>query len=299
MLNDFYLFVLITEAGSFQQAAKQENIPAATLTRRLQKLEDKLGCKLLHRSPRGITLTAEGEIYLDKCQPLIEKLQQNIQDIQQNNNQTKGTVRVLAPINLSVVLADFWSDFLIQYPDINLILSLNNRNDNFLEQSADIALRVGKQKDSNLIQKHLATMPMCIVASEKYLQNNPRIQCPNDLLNHQWIASQPLSPIIDLAHKHNNEKTQISLHNIVHNTNTRLQVNEIRLCVSLAKRGLGLTYVPEILCKKELQRGELVRILTEWQPPSRDIYAVWHTQKYLPIRVRVLIDALMDYFNHF
>ncbi len=71
------------------------------------------------------------------------------------------------------------------------------------------------------------------------------------------------------------------------------------MCVSLAKRGLGLTYVPEFLCKKELQRGELVHILTEWQPPSRDIYAVWHTQKYLPIRVRVLIDALMDHFNKF
>lgn len=292
MLDDFSLFILIAQVGSLQQAAKQANIPAATLTRRLQKLEGKLGCKLLHRSPRGIRLTAEGEIYFDKCQSLIENLQQNIQDIQHNNNQSKGTVRVLAPINLSIVLADFWSDFLSQYPDINLVLSLNNRNDNLLEQGADLALRVGKQQDSNLIQKRLASVPMCIVASEKYLQNNPPIQCPNDLFQHHWLIAQPLS-VIDLTDRESGKEVRIRLQN--NNHRMRLQVNEISLCVSLAKQGLGLAYIPENQCQRELQNGGVIQVLPNWKLPSRDIYAVWNTQKYLPLRVRVLIDALADF----
>ncbi len=294
MLNNLSLFVTIVQAGSLQKAARQVNIPAATLTRRLQKLEEKLGCKLLHRSPRGIKLTSEGEIYFDKCQSLIENLQQNIQDIQRNNNQAKGTVRVLAPINLSLLLKDFWSDFLAQYPDIHLILSLNNRNDNLLEQGADLALRVGKQQDSSLMQKRLASIPMCIVASKKYLQNHTIINCPDDLSYHHWLIAQPLS-VIDLTHKNSDETVQLRLHNM--SQNMRLQVNEISLCVALAKKGLGLTYVPKNQCQRELHTGELIRILTDWQLPSRDIYAVWNTQKYLPMRVRVLIDALKEFMG--
>ncbi len=294
MLNNFALFIAIAQAGSLQKAAAHENMPASTLTRRLQKLEDELGCKLLHRSPRGIKLTPEGEAYFDKCQSLIASLEQNIKDIQQDNKQLSGTVRMLAPTNLSLLLTDFWADFLTYYPDINLSLSLDNRTDNFLEQGADLALRVGKQQDSNLIQKRLASVSMCIVASEKYLHNHLPIQRPNDLLYHQWLIAQPLS-VIDLMHKQSGEKAQVHLQN--NPDKMRLQVNEISLCMALAKQGLGLTYIPENQCQRELQNGELIQVLPNWQLPSRDVYAVWNTQQYLPMRVRVLIDALASFMN--
>ncbi len=290
MLNNLSLFVSVIQAGSLQKAAMQMNMPASTLSRRLQKLEAHLGCKLINRSPRGITLTREGAIYFDKCQPLLATLTQNIEDIHQNTTQPSGTVRVLAPINLSIFMANFWRDFLISYPRINLILQLNNRNDNFLQQGADLALRIGKQNDSGLVQKRLANVETGIVATKAYLSSHPQIKHPGDLPKHHWLIAQPLSKMV-LRHQHTNEIFKLNI------STARFQVNEISLCIALAKQHLGLTYVPKTLCQTELEKGELVSILPRWKMPKRDIYALYSVQKQLPMRVRVLCDALVEFFR--
>ncbi len=259
MLNDFSLFITIVETGSLQKTAEKLSIPISTLSRRLQKLESKLNCKLLHRSTRGLKLTAEGEIYYQRCQPLIASLEQNIEEIHTQSKQTSGTIRILAPINLSLLYADFWSQFLTKYPDINLILSLSNHNENLLETGgADLALRVGEQKDSTLKQKRLASIATGIVASPQYLAKQPPINHPNELDNYDWLVAQPLSSFT-LKNSVSDENVTIRLNK------ARLQVNEIRLCVALAKQGLGLCFLPLNQCQKELENGELVTVLTEWQ----------------------------------
>ncbi|MBR0573243.1 MULTISPECIES: LysR family transcriptional regulator [Pasteurellaceae] len=292
MLNNLSLFVTIVKSGSFQKAATQMNIPTSTLTRRLQRLEASLDCKLLHRSSRGIKLTQEGETYFEKCQPILAMLEQNIQDIHQHTTQASGTVRVLAPINLSLFMANFWYDFLIKYPDIDLILQLNNCNDNLLEQGADLALRTGKQNNANLIQKRLATTPTCIVATKEYLQNNTPIHHPLDLQHHHWLVAQPLSNIVLT-----NEKTDERVHLTI--PKARLQVNEVSLCIDLVKQNLGLSYVPEILCQTELKKGELIKLLPTWQIPERTIYVLWNEQKQLPKRVKVLVEELVAFFESY
>ncbi len=289
MLNDFSLFITIVESGSLHKTAERLGIPISTLSRRLQKLESNLGCKLLHRSTSGLTLTAEGEIYYERCQPLITTLEQNIEEIHTQTNQTSGTIRVLAPINLSLLYANFWSQFLEKYPDINLILSLSNHNDNLLETGgADLALRVGKQKDSTLKQKRLASTATGIVASPQYLAKQPPIHHPNELDNYHWLVAQPLSSFT-LTNQTTNETITMRMNK------ARLQVNEIRLCVALAKQGLGLCFLPLSQCQNELENGELITVLPEWQTPKRDIYAIWQGQKHLPLRVQVLLDELVGF----
>ncbi len=293
MLNDFSLFITIVETGSLQKTAEKLSIPISTLSRRLQKLESNLNCKLLHRSTRGLKLTAEGEIYYQRCQPIITSLQQHIEEIHTQTNQASGIIRVLAPINLSLLYADFWSQFLAKYPEIDLILSLSNHNENLLETGgADLALRVGKQKDSTLKQKRLASTATGVVASPQYLAKQPPINHPNELDNHHWLVAQPLSSFTltnQLSKSSNTEKITIRINK------ARLQVNEIRLCVALAKQGLGLCFLPLNQCQNELESGELVTVLPEWQPPQRDIYAIWQGQKHLPLRVQVLLDELMGF----
>ncbi len=291
MLNDFSLFITIVESGSLHKTAEKLRIPVSTLSRRLQKLESNLGCKLVHRSTSGLTLTAEGEIYYERCQPLIATLEQHIEEIHTQTNQTSGIIRVLAPINLSLLYADFWSQFLAKYPDIDLILSLNNHNDNLLETGgADLALRAGKQKDSTLKQKRLATTTTGIVASPQYLANQPPISHPSELYHYDWLVAQPLSSFT-LRNSSTMEKITIRPNK------ARLQVNEIRLCVALATQGLGLCFVPLSQCKNELENGELVTVLPEWQTPHRDIYVIWQGQKHLPLRVQALIEELVGFVD--
>ncbi len=288
MLDDLTLFISIVQAGSLNKAAKQRNIPAATLTRRLQKLENSLGCRLLHRSPRGIKLTGEGETYLERCQPLLSNLQQVLQDIHGDMTNPCGLVRVLAPLNLATtVLSDFWTNFLLRYPLIRLDLRLDNRKDDLLEQGADLALRVGEQRRADYIQRRLASAPMGIFASAEYLAKHPKITTPDDLSRQIWLVATPLSSFTLTK-----DATKVE----VRIENRKMQVNEIRLCVELASRGLGLCYVP-LLYAPEVASGKLQPVLPDWQAPVRNIYAVWQAQKQLPARVRVLVDALIALFR--
>lgn len=289
MLDDLEHFVAIVQAGNLSRAAKQRHIPTATLTRRLQKLESRLGCRLLHRGPRGIRLTQEGEAYYARCQPLLAHLTQTVQDIRHDTTEPSGEVRVLAPANMAVtVLADFWADFLRRYPHIQLDLRLDNHNDDLLQQGADLALRVGEQQHPNYQQRHLSQVPMGIFAAPNYLANHV-ITSPDDLAQQAWLIATPLTQFT-LQKGEDSQK--------IHLQNNCLQVNEIRLCVKLAARGLGLCYVPKTLCRAELADGRLRAVLPDWQAPQRDIYAVWQAQKQLPARVRVLVDALVAFMKN-
>lgn len=289
MLDNLTLFVAIVEAGSLNKAAKQCNIPAATLTRKLQRLEVQLGCQLLHRSPRGLKLTQEGERYFSRCRPLLANLQQAVHDIHNDVTAPVGTVRMLAPINLAVsTLADFWADFLQQFPMIQLDLQLDNRNDNLFEQGADLALRVGQQHNPNDIQRRLGCVQTSVLASPDYLAKQSPIVHPDHLLDHDWLIAVPLS---QFSLTRDNESITITIQR------AKMQVNEARLCIELASRGLGLCYAPLSLCQSQLASGKLVRVLPQWQTPIRDIYAVWQGQKPLPARVRVLVEALVTFFQ--
>ncbi|WP_066568591.1 LysR family transcriptional regulator [Snodgrassella sp. CFCC 13594] len=289
MLDDLDYFTHIVHAGSFNTAAQQIGTSAATLTRRLQKLEQVLGCKLIIRHARGIKLTPEGRRYYDACLPLLSALNQTTQDLHAHITQPAGKIRVLAPINLAVTpLAEFWPLFLQTYPDIELELILDNRNDKLLAQGADVALRAGHQADSTLIQKRLTSTATAIVAAPSYLSQHPKIIEPTQLKSHRWLVATPLNTI---TFQRGTETQHFSI------PSGRFAANEIRLCVQLAASGLGLAYLPVLQCQAELASGLLQRVMTEWQSPPRHVYAVWPAQSILPARVRVLVDALTQYFK--
>ncbi|MDO5639883.1 MAG: LysR family transcriptional regulator [Neisseria sp.] len=284
MLDDMALFAAIADAGSLNRAAQQHGIPAATLTRRLQKLETQLGCRLLHRSSRGLRLTAEGAEYYERCAPLLAALQQTAEEIRADIAEPRGRVRLLAPVNLAVLpMMDFWADFLRRFPEIRLDLQLDNRAADLLTQGADLALRVGKPGNPAYMQRRLASVPTAIVAAPEYLAAHAPITAPQDLYEHDWLLAQPLAAF---TLRRDGVQADISIRH------ARMQANEIRLCMQLAVRGLGLAYLPQNQCRAELDNGSLVQVLPQWQAPVRDIYAVWLAQKNLPARVRVLLDEM-------
>lgn len=289
MIDNLILFVAIVQAGSLSKAAKRCNVSTATLTRKLQKLEMELGCKLLQRSARGLKLTKEGEMYYERCKPLLSSLQQTVHEIRHEVTEPSGVVRMLAPINLAVTtLEDFWIELLDCFPKLQLDLHLDNRNNNLFEQGADLALRVGVQHNPNYVQRKLASVSMVILASPSYLAKTTPIHCPEDLFKQDWLLATPLTGFV-LKHKDKSKEICIQ--------QAKIKVNEIRLCIALAARGLGMCYVPLNLCRQQLEAGELVHVLPQWQAPTRDIYVVWQAQKQLPARVRVVVEALADFMK--
>lgn len=286
MLDDLALFVAIVEAGSLNAAAEKEGLPTATVTRRLQKLEAALGYRLLHRSARRTQPTAEGMQYYEQCRPLVQALRQATMRLDATLGAIEGTIRVLAPVNFaSEILAPAWASFLEQYPKVKLELELSNEVQDLVGSGADLAIRIGAMADSTLTQRKLGNVRLVLAASPSYLARNGTPRNPQELAQHATLATLPLREWY-LQDPGTGAMTVLR-------PEPRLRVNEVRLAVMMAEAGLGIVLVPEMQCHASLQSGVLVRLLPEWMPSTpRNVYAVWSQQRYLPARVRALLEHL-------
>lgn len=290
MLDDLALFVSIVESGSLNAAARKAGMPAATLTRRLQRLEAELGCRLLHRSARQLVPSSEGWQYYERCRPLLESLRQATAALDVAINHAAGQVRVLAPVTLaSGVLQPAWASFMARYPEICLELQLSNQREDLIGSGADLAIRVGPLPDSQFNQRLLGRAPTVLVAAPAYLAAQGWPQHPHALAQHALLLAEPLMEW-RLQHRASGEWIKLPPP-----ARTRLRVNEIKLAVDLACDGLGILYCPLSQAHPALANGRLVRVLPDWRGDARDIYAVWPQQRLLPARVRVLLDYLVDF----
>lgn len=290
MLDDLALFIAIVESGSLSAAALKAGMPAATLTRRLQKLEQELGCRLLHRSARRLLPTSEGWQYYERCRPLLSSLKQATEALDVSLHRIAGSVRVLAPVTLANgVLLPAWAGFMQRYPDIQLELLLNNVRQDLLDHGGDLAIRVGPQPDSQFNQRLLGVVPTVLVAAPSYLARAGVPHTPQALAAHDLLLAEPLSGWA-LSHRDSGERCTVPLPG-----SPRLRVNEIQLAVEMAKAGLGILYAPLTQTHAELADGRLQQVLPQWRAESRHVYAVWSQQRHMPARVRALLDYLLDF----
>lgn len=289
MLDDLDLFISIVETGSLAAGGEKLGLPPATTSRRLQQLEHELGYRLLNRSARKLQLTPEGQQYYEQCSPLIQGLRQATQRLDGLLSTVAGRVRVLAPVNLAnKPLAGAWSSFLEKYPEVDLDLELSNRMEDLAGSGADLAIRVGELSDSSLTQRLLGVSRLVLVASPEYLRRHGVPRDCQQLAEHRCIVAGPLR--------------QWRLHtpqgeDVVFHPTARVRVSDIGLAVTLAKNGDGILLCPQVQCGDELQSGELEAILPDHGTQQRHIYAVWSQQRYLPARVRALVEHLADYLS--
>lgn len=288
MLDDLALFVAIVEAGSLNAAAAKEALPAATVTRRLQKLESELGYRLLNRSARRLQPTAEGWQYYEQCRPLVHALRQATRRLDASLSAVSGNIRVLAPVNFaSGLLTPAWISFMHKYPDIKLELDCSNRMQDLVASGADLAIRVGSLGDSSLMQRRLGSAGLVMVASPSYLQRAGVPQEPAELEQHELVVAEPLRT---WRLRHPTSGAEVAIQ-----PQARFRVNEMRLAVEMAESGIGILLCPLLQSRDLLDAGRLVRVLPDWMPEPRHVYAVWSQRRYLPARVRVLLEHLAEF----
>ena len=288
MLDDLALFISIVEAGSLNAAAQKEGLPGATVTRRLQNLEQELGYRLITRSARRMQPTAEGWQYYEQCRPLVHALRQATQQLEATLGSVTGHIRVLAPINLaSGPLTPAWASFMQKYPDITLELEVSNTIQDLVGSGADLAIRVGPQQDSSLTQRLIGMTELVLVASPGYLRQAGIPQNAEDLNRHALIVAEPMRQWRLRDPQNKNE--------VVISALPRFRVNEMRLAIAMAEAGFGILLCPKSQCCEAFQAGTLERVLGDWLGDVRHIYAVWPQQRYLPARVRALLEHLVQF----
>ncbi|MFT5881073.1 MAG: LysR family transcriptional regulator AphB [Moritella sp.] len=289
MLNDIALFVHIVKTGSLSKAAELQALPAATVTRRLQKLEHKLKCKLINRSARQFNLTLEGQKLFDECSYLVESLEDRTNLFETSVNELSGKIKLLAPTNLAISsLSKAWSGFISKYEDIELEFVLDNKTDNFLATQADFAIRVGPQQSSDLYQVRIGTIKTILVASHEYATKYGFPAVPDDLDSHHLVVG---SSLYNWSLQNKQDRAEFSFRP----SHPRVVANEFRLIKQLTLDGSAISLLPVSEVISELSNGQLVQVLPMWTGQDRNIYIIWANGKLLTRRAKLLIEHLKTF----
>jgi DNA-binding transcriptional LysR family regulator len=284
--HNLYLFVKVVERGSYISAAKELGMPTSTLSRRIQQLEEELGYQLLYRSARKLSMTEAGALFYRRCHPLYEELDDATQGLEGELTLPQGTLKITAPVSLANELLNPWFfEFMEQYPSINLDLFLTNQNIDLKGEGIDIAFRIGDIKIPDWVSRHLFTSRFSLCASPKLIKQYGHPESIDQLMDYPLILSRRI------PHWTFTDKTGMT-HEI--SGTPRLLFDELRGAVEATEAGIGVANLPDYVVGEALTIGRLVSLLPEYEPVSREVRMVYPHFQYLPAKVRLFIDFMLQ-----
>jgi DNA-binding transcriptional LysR family regulator len=279
-------FVAVAETNGFSAAAKFLGCSTSHVSRQVARLEKRLGCTLLARSTRLVTLTENGSVYYQQAKVLVAGLQQANEQVNQQQVDLSGTLRVSAAGGFAEhFVAPALMEFASEHPELSVDLDLNSRLVNLLEDGIDFAIRYGELSDSNLIARKLVSRPMMAVASESYLQQYGIPKHPSQLKSHSCIVSNKEAWEFDFD---GNKK--------VITVKGRWRSNNANVVLDACKKGLGVAYMPKSTFTEALKSEQLIPILEPFWGQGSSSWIVYQNKQFMALRVRLAIDFLVQHF---
>ena len=285
-LSSMKAFTVVANTGSITAAAVQLELSKSMVSKHIAYLENMLDSQLLHRSSRGVRLTELGEQYRDQCKQILTQIEDAESLISQRNQQPGGTLKVTAPTSFGTYhLAPKIANYEKMYSEVSVELSLNDKIVDLVEDGFDLAIRIGKLDDSNLIARKLTETELVVCAAPAYLDHHGIPQTPADLLDHNCLIYKP-STVYDewLFGGEQGEFSQQVSGDFVTNTGDALRMAAIK--------ERGLVQLPNYIVKSDIEEGKLQAVLDDYRPAPVPIHAVYPERKNLPATVRAFIDYL-------
>jgi DNA-binding transcriptional LysR family regulator len=285
-LNNILIFVKVAQLQSITRAARSLGMTISMVSRRLAALESELGVSLVRRTTRRITLTAQGREYLSQCQEPLNLLQEAEQVLTQAQKKPEGLLRITIPVILSQEsFLDFVSAFLKDHPRIQVELLVTNLFLDLIAENVDIALRAGELQDSSVVARRLGKVVYYVVAAPEYLRARALPTEPADLKSHDCV----------MFNAKNNERDwelvsgrrRVTVH-----VSGPVAGRDINSASAFVQRGHGVGLLPSTYCDDAIGKGKLIRLLPKWVSSPIPIFAVYSSRKFLPLRLKVLLEAL-------
>jgi DNA-binding transcriptional LysR family regulator len=283
--GEMVVFVRVVETGSFSEAARLLLMTPSTVSKLIARLEARLGVRLIERSTRRLVLTGEGQFYYERSQALLEQLDETEQQIAQGGAEAEGLIRVTSSVTFGVTaLEPILPDFLEAYPRIVVDLSLSDDVIDLYLDRTDIAIRVGKLQDSNLMARKIGETRRRIVASPAYLAKHGTPQTPEDLVHHNCLGfnfrrAHPVWPM--------REGGRI----VERMLSGTLLANNGETLRRMAVAGVGVARIADYHLRGPIARGELVELLPDSDIGETDeVHALFRGAQFLPARVRAFLD---------
>jgi len=290
-LNDMMIFLAVIDAGSFTLASERLNIPKANLSRKVSRLEKDLGVTLLERTTRSQRLTEAGQNYLAHCRRIYDEIDLANASISQILNHAKGQLRVGTSVGIGQdILKPVIGQFMHQYPDIEMQLSLMNRRVDLIEEGFDMLIRVGQLEDSRLMAKRLGSIKRKIYVSPKYLEEHGNINKVSDLEKCDFLLMSAMQSSGKFSLFSGQKSKEF-------NIKPKLLVDDFMIVKQAVIDGLGVSIIPNYMCTEEIKNGKLVNILPSWGLHDVDAYALYPKHRLNIPKVQVFLDYILEVFK--
>ena len=283
-------FVNSATRGSLSAAAQVEGITPAVIGRRLDALEARLGVKLLVRTTRKLTLTFEGQAFLEDCQRILNDLANAETAVSLGGVRASGHLKISAPAGFGRRhVAPQVAVFMLANPEVTVRLDLTDRLVDLLNEGVDCAVRIGEMADSSLASSKLGEMRRVVVASPAYLARHGAPKSPVDLAVHNCLSLGQQRGWT-LCETPGGEVTSFKVAG-------SFECNDGAVLHEWALAGEGLAWRSLWEVGSDLKSGLLVSLLDDFAAPPMGIYAVFPQRRHLPLRVRLFMDQLKNTFG--
>lgn len=289
-LKQIEAFVNSATHGSLSAAAHLEGITPAVIGRRLDALETRLGVKLLLRTTRKLSLTFEGQAFLEDCQRILNDLANAETAVSLGGIKATGHLKVSAPAGFGRRhVAPQVAAFMQANPEVSVTLGLTDRLVDLLNEGIDCAVRIGEMADSSLVSRKLGEMRRVIVASPDYLARCGTPRVPTDLAAHNCLSLGQQRGWT-LRETPGGAVASVKVSGC-------FQCNDGAVLHEWALAGKGLAWRSMWEVGSDLTGGALISVLDDYAAPPMGIYAVFSQRRHLPLRVRLFLDQLKQVFG--
>ncbi|HVI87552.1 MAG TPA: LysR family transcriptional regulator [Dongiaceae bacterium] len=287
-LGGIAAFVQATESGSFALAAERLNLTRSAVGKSIARLELRLGVRLFHRTTRSLSLTEDGQTFYESCLKALKELETAEAALDSGRQTVSGRLRVsMATVFGRHCVAPILLDLTRQHPGLELDLSFNDRPVDLIEDGFDLAVRGGSVPDQGgLMMRRLGEQRMIVVAAPSYLARHGTPRRLEDLSAHEGVVYGRGSHTKCWIFKGPEEKLVEQL------IRCRLRLDDVEALVDAALSGAGLGWLPCWLIAPHVKSGALVPVLSPDLAIGYPMYAVWPQSPHLPLRTRLVIDAL-------
>ena len=273
---------------SFARAAHGLGCAPSTLAKSVARLEQSLGVKLFHRTTRQVTLTPDGEALYARCQRVLAEVEDLQAAAAVTRSQVGGSLRIDMPSSFGrKFVVPLLAQLARQHPALEFDLRLSDTHIDIIKEGVDLTIRIGELQDSGLVARRFYSQTLKLCASPAHIERHGRPRTLADLASHPAVAFRMPGTGRDRPWQFSRNGTPIS--QPVH---SRVRIGEGEAMVQAAIGGMGVIQVPDYIAQDALDRGELVELLPTMRPPAMPISAVYASQRLLPPRVRVVLEAL-------
>ena len=292
-LQAMQVFVHVVDSGSFTRAADVLRLPKASVTTLVQGLEAHLRVKLLNRTTRRVSVTADGAAYYERCVRILGEVEETENALSRTRTAPQGRLRVDVPASFGRrLLVPALGEFFERYPDIRMEVGCTDRPVDLLEEGVDCVVRGGEQTDSSLVARRVSTMPFTTCATPAYLERHGVPVHPGDLERHRCIHyfMPKTGRIVEWSFVRHRERITPALDALV-------ALNDSEAYAAAGLAGLGVMHVPRFMVQDALADGRLTPLLEDWATDPLPVYVMYPQNRHLSAKVRAFVDWVAELFS--